>query len=224
MMSTDHNNICANCGKGEEGSDSLKKCGACKMVKYCSRDCQKAHRSQHKRECRKRAAELHEEALFKQPPPEEDCPICFLRVPTLSTGRRYNACCGKTICSGCVHAGALVGDDHLCPFCRTPAATSDEENIKRIKKRVDMGDAQAIYSLACHYDEGKRGLSQDRDKALELWRRAGELGDAVSYCKIGNIYLQGRGVERNDEKKATQYWELAAMGGECSGKAQSRLF
>ena len=73
---------CANCGKGEEESVSLKNCVACKMVKYCSRDCQKAHRSQHKKECRKRAAELHDEALFTQPPPQlEDCPICFQPLP-----------------------------------------------------------------------------------------------------------------------------------------------
>ena len=28
----------------------------------------------------------NDEELFKQPPPEEDCPICFLRIPTLKTG------------------------------------------------------------------------------------------------------------------------------------------
>ena len=38
IMSTDRNtlSLCANCGKGEEESTSLKKCGACRMVKYCS--------------------------------------------------------------------------------------------------------------------------------------------------------------------------------------------
>jgi len=51
-------NICANCGKGEEESDNLKTCTACKLVKYCNRDCQIAHRSQHKKACKKRAAEL----------------------------------------------------------------------------------------------------------------------------------------------------------------------
>ena len=61
--------VCANCGK--EGTD-LKSCTACKLVKYCNRDCQIAHRPQHKKECRKRVAELHDEKLFKQPPPEED--------------------------------------------------------------------------------------------------------------------------------------------------------
>src|SRR6056300_111922 len=98
--------LCANCGKGEEEGGVLKNCVACKMVKYCSRDCQKAHRPQHKKECRKRATELHDEALFKQPPLEEDCPICFMRVPSLGTGTIFKSCCGKVICSGCIYAGA----------------------------------------------------------------------------------------------------------------------
>jgi len=67
---------------------NLKACTACKMVKYCNKDCQIAHRPQHKKEFRKRAAELiHEEKLFKQPPTmEEDCPICFVQMPTLNSG------------------------------------------------------------------------------------------------------------------------------------------
>ena len=77
-MSTDDEDkevsVCANCGKGEEESDKLKACTACKMVKYCNRECQIAHRPQHKKECKKKAKELHDEQLFKQPPPEEDCP------------------------------------------------------------------------------------------------------------------------------------------------------
>jgi len=30
---------------------------------------------------KQRAAELHDEALFKDPPTNEDCPICFLPMP-----------------------------------------------------------------------------------------------------------------------------------------------
>ena len=56
------------------------------------------------------------------------------------------------------------------------------------------------------------GLPQDHAKALELWHRAGELGKAASYFNIGCAYDNGEGVER-DEKKATYYYELAAMGG-----------
>ena len=81
--------MCANCGKGEEGSDCLKACAACMMVKYCNRNCQIAHRPQHKKACKKRAAELHEEALFKEPPPPEDCPICFLPLPFENNERTF---------------------------------------------------------------------------------------------------------------------------------------
>ena len=81
-MSTDDKDVvlsvCANCGK--EGS-KLKACTACKLVKYCNRECQITHRPQHKKECRKRASELHDEKLFKQPPSKDDCPICFLKLP-----------------------------------------------------------------------------------------------------------------------------------------------
>ena len=76
------NNTCANCSKrGEESSGDLKACTACKMVKYCNRDCQIAHRPQHKKACKKRAAELNDEQLFKEPPLREDCPICMLTLP-----------------------------------------------------------------------------------------------------------------------------------------------
>ena len=46
---------CAHCGKGEEAGDKLKSCAACKVVKYCSRECQIAHRPQHKKACKKKA-------------------------------------------------------------------------------------------------------------------------------------------------------------------------
>jgi hypothetical protein len=108
------------------------------MVKYCNRDCQIAHRPQHKYDCKKRAAELHDEALFKDPPPREECPICMLPLPLNANQSSFKYCCGKLICGGCIHA--MVIDDikkdkeleeHLCAFCRTPETSSDEEKIRR---------------------------------------------------------------------------------------------
>ena len=221
-MSLDDNDelllsTCANCGKGEEESGHLKKCGACMSVRYCSAACQKAHRLQHKKECRKRAAELHDEALFKQPPQKEECPICFLTLPSLHWGKRYQACCGKVICSGCIHAVEQMRTVSqvipICSFCRAPAPTLYEDAVKRVKKRMKVGDAHAIYELGCSYSKGIRGLPQDNYKALKLWQQAAELGFARSYTKIGYAYQHGYGVER-DEKKAIHYTELAAMVGD----------
>jgi len=213
--------ICANCGKGEENSDSLKACTACRLVKYCNRDCQIAHRPQHKKECKKRAAELHDEKLFKQPPPKEDCPICMIRLPVLDTGRRYMSCCGKVICSGCKHApvydneGNEVAD--TCPFCRTPNPGTNEEVIKRLDKRMEAGDAHAIHMVGMFYSEGKYDFPQNYAKALELWHRAGELEYAASYIFIGFAYENAKGVEV-DKKKARHYYELAAMKGSVQAR------
>jgi len=213
--------ICANCDK--EGANNV--CNKCKQVKYCNAACKKKHRHKHKKECEEnvsqaaeRAAKLHDEELFKQPPPKEDCPICFLRLPTLRSGSKYYFCCGKIICGGCMHAP--VYDDQgnevterVCPFCRVPHPKTNEEEDQRLKKRVDAGDAEAIFNLGYKYGEGLNGLQQNMDKAFELWHRAAaELGYDVAYCNIGIAYEFGQGVEV-DKKKANHYYELSAMGG-----------
>ena len=209
-------NICANCGKGEEESDNLKTCTACKMVKYCNRDCQIAHRSQHKKACKKRAAELRDEQLFKDVEPEE-CPICMLPLPLESYTAIFHSCCGKRICNGCVYAMKMSEGKDLCAFCRTPPETSDEEQIKRLKKLMAKGNGDAFAMFAGYYVNGSRGLPQDRQKAKELLLKAGELGCASGYYNLGVAYDEGRGVEVN-MKKAKYYWELAAMNGSVNAR------
>ena len=221
--------VCANCGK--EGTN-LNICNKCKAATYCNASCKKKHRSKHKQECEKRvaelceeqlererrAAELHDRELFKQPPPNEDCPICMLPLPELATGYKYKGCCGKMICSGCIHAVRIRDSVGLCPFCRTPAPDTDEL-VEQYKKRTEVDDAQAIRDLGCCYYHGMYGLPQNRMKALELWHQAAKLGHARPYYSIGLAHYTGNGVERNEEK-ASHYWELAAIGGD----AQARFY
>ncbi|KAK1738592.1 hypothetical protein QTG54_010622, partial [Skeletonema marinoi] len=57
---------CASCGIEESDDIKLKSCTACKLVRYCSVKCQREHRPKHTQECKKRAAELHDEILFRQ--------------------------------------------------------------------------------------------------------------------------------------------------------------
>jgi len=164
------------------------------------------------------AAKLHDEKLFKQPPPKKDCPICFIRLPSLPSGSTYQSCCGKSICSGCFYAplydnqGNKV-DNKKCPFCRIPYPTSLEEEVQRIKKRGEAGDAEAFFNMGCYYRDGSYGYPQDYTKALEFYHRAAKLGLAKAYCSIGYCYHYGRGV-RQDMKKANNYYELGAIGGE----------
>jgi hypothetical protein len=117
----------------------------------------KKHWPKHKIECKLCAAELRDEALFKDPPAKEDCPICFLPMPiniiscvslppatilcvpiydfamaneelaSMST-EKYYSCCGKSVCKGCVHSfNQTSNDDEKCPFCNSDRADKTAE-------------------------------------------------------------------------------------------------
>ena len=64
--------------------------------------------------------QISDDDLFKRPPPPKDCPICLLPLPSLISGSIYMNCCGKTICSGCIHAPVYDDKGNVmtkCPFC-----------------------------------------------------------------------------------------------------------
>ena len=215
LSNNDDVSVCANCGR--EGSN-LNICNKCKEATYCNAACKKKHRSKHKKQCEMRVAELHDVTLFKEPPPQYgDCPICFLRLPTMDSGRRYMSCCGKIVCTGCCYAD--VYDNHgniivtkKCPFCRTPISSTDEAN-KRLKKRMEVGDTYAFALMGNAYSRGRYGLPQDSAKAMEFRHKAGKFG----YNDIGSAYYNGDGVER-DKKMARHYLELAAMEGNAAAR------
>ena len=143
-------------------------------------------------------------------------------MPLLGSGRMHMLCCGKVVCIGCTYApvhddkGNVIAEK-TCPFCRTPIPTSDEETNKRLEKRMELNDDIAMYNLGFNYISGSLDLPQDHAKALELYHRAAELGNANAYYAIGYGYAHGEGVER-DKKKATQYYELAAMRGNVEAR------
>ena len=162
--------------------------------------------------------DISDAELFKQPPPKEDCPICLLPLPLLGSGIVHMACCGKMICSGCRHAPVYdnLGNEIIegkCPFCRTPVHVSIEEYNEQLRKRVELGDAHAIFHLGCNYRDGGFGFPQNYTKAFELYHRAGDLGHAAAYNSIGYVYSNGEGAEI-DKKKADHYFKLAAMAGD----------
>ena len=112
-------------------------------------------------------------------------------------------------------------NEKKCPFCRTPALRSHEVYYERLKKRVEVSDADAIFKLGNNYRNGEDGFPQDFDKAFELFVRAGELGSAKAYNNVGHAYYNGRGAEI-DKKKANHYFRLAAMGGDVYARHNLR--
>ena len=208
--------VCAACGKGGDG-DTMNTCNKCDLVKYCNAACKKKHKSKHKKKCERRVAELYDDKLFEEPPPPEECPICFLPLPFYMSESTFESCCGKSICNGCEFAMVESGAKRLCAYCRIPPARSAVEEVRRLKKLMEKGNADAYYQFASFYAHGIEGLPQDRAKANELFLKAGELGCADAYYNLGRSYERGMGVDI-DTEKAKHYYELAAMNGDAAAR------
>jgi tetratricopeptide (TPR) repeat protein len=208
---------CDNCGIAEVDDVVLEECDACKLVRYCSDKCREEHREKHEEECKKR----HDEVLFTQPDGSSygDCSICLLPLPLDLTKSLLLSCCGKDICFGCEYANLKREKElgqylHLCPFCRMPPG-SKEENHKSLMKRVEAGDLLTM----CHYANifNKKG---DHDRAIEYWKKAVDLGDYVeAHSQLGSRYQEGEGVEK-DMEKAVYHLEIAAIGGHHIARCQ----
>ena len=106
-----------------------------------------------------------------------------------------------------------------CPFCRTPSPADDDDAsyLAMIKKRVDKGDADAIYILGNMYFHGNLGLTKDVPRAVELWTEAAELGSIDAHFYLGVAYYYGDGVEE-DKPRGIRHWQQAAMKGHAGSR------
>ena len=207
-------NCCASCGTAEVDDVKLKKCDQCDLVRYCSVTCQQEHQPQHEVMCKKRAAELRDEILFRQPESTHlgDCPICLLPLSPSTKDYLFETCCSKIICRGCDIANKLLREREgqlreTCPFCRHPQPKTPEEQDKNIMKRAAANDSFAIRQMGMKcYREG------DYEGSFKYLSKAAELGDVGAHHFLGALYLEGKGVKK-DYGKAFYCYERAAIGG-----------
>ena len=204
---------CASCGIAEIDDVKLVPCDGCDHVRYCSDDCQRDHKSRHEEDCKKRAAELRDELLFKQPESSlfGDCPICCLPVPLDPKKFIRAACCSKYICIGCDMAHQREDQDarrvQKCPFCRESLPATYEKCDEQTMKRVDANDPVALSHQGS--DEYNKG---NYHSAFELFTKAAELGNAWAHYNLALLYQKGKGVEK-DKGKEIHHLEEAAIGG-----------
>ena len=201
---------CASCGTAGVDDVELMNCTTgCYLVKYCSVKCQEDHRPDHEEECKQRAAELHDEILFKQPEGnyDGDCPICCLPLSfdTTRSTTILMSCCGKIICDGCHYTNRRL--QPKCPFCRKDLPSTDEEWNERLLKRIEVNDPIALSQMGTErYDE------EAYISAFGYWTRAAALGNVDAHYRLGSLYRDGEGVEK-DEKRAVWHFEEAAIAG-----------
>ena len=226
---------CAHCGKSggdREGEVKLKLkyCTACRLVKYCSVDCQKAHRKGHKKACKQRAAELKGERLHSALTGTQDskaamkvCGACERTLPEDSysrdqRGRRQSS--GR--CEECVAAGNQLvlmrkgltrSEENECPICNLLIPLDWKQSMVKVccMKTVCNG---------CTLASRKRGMRDcpfcrtptptEDSQILAMIKKRVDAGDPVAIYVLGNAYQDGDYGFEKDVARAVKLHERAA--------------
>ena len=88
--------------------------------------------------------------------------------------------------------------------------------IKDMKEMAESGDVFAQGIIGYIYDDGC-GVSQDKAKAADWYRKAAEQGFAYAQCNLGFMYEKGYGVTQ-DYAEAVKWYRKAAEQGYARGQ------
>ena len=142
----------------------------------------------------------------------KECPICFDEIPPIlpedEKGPMVMTCCGAVHCKNCGDKSIdfMRGDNAFlnakCYNCREPLYKIGYwcRNVKPEDRRPWV-----LRSAAKSYFKGKKGeVKKDIRKAMILYQRAAELGDALSQNKLAQIYMDGyfKDIARHYAEKA----------------------
>ena len=87
-----------------------------------------------------------------------------------------------------------------------------EKAYEYYSKAAEKGYVHSIFNLAVYYEEGTH-VEKDIIKAVELYRKAADMGHTLSEEALGNLLYEGaEGIPTNEEE-GKRYWRLAAAKG-----------
>jgi len=218
-------NECANCGVTDElNSVTLKSCGRCALVLYCSIRCQRRHWTAaggHKANCVPKSSEeripdsnrnAHESLSLSQIKEERSpCPVCLEPLPPTSEAIVAKLPCGHILRASCVEGLRSYGANQACPVCRAKLPPESKTLYEEAARRY--------FALFKRYQPKKNISATEQheiDEILRLAKTAADLGNG-QYCGqakmlLGFIYLEGKGVRRNDNTAFEWYCRAAEQG------------
>jgi hypothetical protein len=220
--------VCAHCKKVGE-LDTMKRCGRCRRVCYCSVECQKLHWKSggHKKVCGKegrsgdRGDGVPGASGGVDAAPKHPCPIC-LDSEDDAGDRSMCFSCGQFCCGSCKTSLNRRGVTS-CPTCRAEFGVPAEEDVRRLRQLLARPTGRhtlnAQFELGVIYDGGV-GVVPDDAEATRWYRLAADQGHVRAQFNLGMRHEYGFGAVR-DDAEAVRLYRLAADQGEK--KAQFNL-
>ncbi len=85
---------------------------------------------------------------------------------------------------------------------------TDPRELERLKHLADQGDSRAQIALAGMYYDG-RGVDQNFQEALRLYRKAASQGEAGAQYALGGMYYLGQCVQKDFTEAANWFMKAA---------------
>lgn len=213
---------CANCNKTSGPFEELKMCTDCRSVWYCTVDCQKAHRSSHKKHCKQAKTDIKrfkdeleetnpinvardddDDNLFDfSLPAMDDCPICFVPLPIRKSEVAYKVCCGQDMCLSCQ-------DEYI--------RILNETNSERTRAGQPRLDSHCAY---CGQLDPRSG--EEVKKYTEKRVRENK-NDAGAFLNASRMYMFGKYGVPKDPRRGFELCQKAIEIGTCNAEAHSIL-
>ncbi|MBQ7503400.1 sel1 repeat family protein [bacterium] len=107
-------------------------------------------------------------------------------------------------------AELFVKASHNFFFGKDCSAENWKKGVICLHKAIELGCIAAYSMLSSAYLLSDK--QEDIEKGLEILRKGADLGNADCLAELGNLYFDGRHVEK-DAVKAFEYWSKAAEKG-----------
>ena len=127
--------------------------------------------------------------------------------------KEFKAVDKAKVADGKVMTGAI--------YCNRDYAKRNLKKGMKLLTEASATSPQALFLLASLYEGGK-DVTRDMEKAVDLMRKGADAGYAPAQCGLGDMYYEGRGVEKNLDL-AVKYYLLAMEQGQISENSAKRL-
>ena len=219
--------ICGKCSatEGSEIAPRLRSCSRCGLVFYCSRDCQRAHWTDHKQTCIPKAdrAPQHQKAVDVSLGAASDAGVagemCAICQDTLASGPACTLPCTHVFHSTCVAELRKLGVQQACPLCRTNLPPGPEKVFEEATRRYTVVH-QMVERGRASWHALPKWAQEEVDAAIVGWTATAEDGAAGAQFNMGIIFHEGHGVAKSYEE-AFRWFKRAADQG--LAEAQFRL-
>ena len=205
--------FCGNCDREEE---KMFKCSRCGLVKYCGKDCQRAHWKEHKPFCIAKAdrvpqppvASLGKSCTEEATHRDMQCAICL--DPLGEEELALKLPCDHVFHGSCVVGLRARGVAKVCPLCRADLPPGPEKLLEEATRRYFVVEARIKRQYSSWHEAYEKGAlsaseQQEVHELGQLYRSAASQGSPSAQRHLGYTYLEGVGVPV-DHSKALKWY------------------